>query len=87
MDSLYQTISGVVGNVDWGESLTIATWGFPGLNRFGARRRAASAWLAEETCFPEIIPPVTVLKVVGFIIQLRKKENIYILLTKKLSMI
>ena len=40
---------------------------------FGARRRAASAWLAEETRFPEIIPPVTILKAVGFIIQFRKK--------------
>ena len=54
---------------------------------FGARRRAASAWLVEETRFPEIIPPVTVLKVVGFIIQFQKKENIYMLLATKLLMI
>ena len=60
---------GLVGNVDWGESLTVVTCEFPGLNNFGARRRAASAWLAEETHFPEIIPPVTVLKAVDFIIQ------------------
>ena len=55
----------------------------------GARRRAASASLAEETRFLEIIPPVTVLKAVGFIIQFRKKEieNIYMLLATKLLMI
>ena len=54
----------------------------------GARRRAASAWLAEETRFPEIIPPVTVLKAVDFIIQFQKKgiENIYIMLATKLLM-
>ena len=86
MDSLFQTVNGLVGNIDWGESLTVVACEFPGLNSFGARRRAASVWLAEETCFPEIIPPVTVLKAVGFIIQFRKKgiENIYILLATKL---
>ena len=42
MDSLYQTINGLVGNIDWGESLTVAACKFPGLNSFGARRRAAS---------------------------------------------
>ena len=78
---------GLVGNVDWGESLTVVACEFMGLNRFGTRRRAASAWLAEETCFPEIIQLVTVLKAVGFIIQLQKKENIYILLATKLLMI
>ena len=54
----------------------------------GARKRASSAWLAKETSFPEIIPPVTVQKAVGFIIQFRKKgiENIYILLATKLLM-
>ena len=59
-----------------------------GLNSFGARRRAASAWPAEETRFPEIIPPVIVLKAVEFIIPFRKKgiENIYILLATKLFM-
>ena len=67
-DSLYQTVSGLVGNADWGESLTVGTCEFPGLNSFGARRRAASAWLAEETRFTEIIPVVTVQKVVVFII-------------------
>ena len=54
---------------------------------FGARRRATSVWLAEETRFPENIPPVIVLKAVGFIIQFRKKENIYILLATKLLII
>ena len=46
----------------------------------GARRRAASAWLAEETSFPETFPPVTVQKAVCFIIQFRKKgdrEHLY----------
>ena len=47
-----------------GESLTVAACEFLGLNSFGARRRAASAWLAEETRFTEIIPLVKVLKVV-----------------------
>ena len=51
---------------------------------FGARRRATSAWLAKETHFPEIYPPVTVLKKVGSIIQFLKKiENIYIQLAMK----
>ena len=31
-DSLYQTINGLVGNVDWGESLTVAACEFPGPN-------------------------------------------------------
>ena len=31
-DSLYQTVSGLVGNADWGESLTVAAYDFPGLN-------------------------------------------------------
>ena len=86
MDSLYQTVNGLVQNVDWGESLTVVAYKFRGLNNLSARRRAASVWLAEETCFPEIIPPVTVLKAVGFIIQFRKEENIYILLATKLLM-
>ena len=42
MDSLFQTVNGLVGNVDWGESLTAATCDFPGLNSFGARRRASN---------------------------------------------
>ena len=41
---------------------TGVSWDFPGLNSFGARRRATSAWLAEEAHFLEITPPVTVLK-------------------------
>ena len=73
MDSLYQIVNGLVGNVDWGESLTVAACDFPGLNSFGARRKAASVWLAEETRFPEIISLVTVLKVVDHVIQFRKK--------------
>ena len=32
MDSLYQTVNGLVGNVDWGESLTVAPYEFTGLN-------------------------------------------------------
>jgi hypothetical protein len=85
-DSLYQTVRGLVGNADWGESLTVAAYNFPGLNSFGARRRAASAWLAEETRFPENIPLVTVLKVVYHAIQFRKKkkENIYTLFATRL---
>ena len=31
-DSLYQTVNGIFGNVDWGESLTVVTCEFPGLN-------------------------------------------------------
>ena len=55
----------------------------------GSRRRAASAWLGEETRFPETIPPVTVQKAVGFIIQFHKKgvENICFLLIMKLLII
>ena len=68
-DSLYQTVNGIVGNVDWGESLTVVSCKFPSLNSFCARRRAASVWMAEETRFLENIPPGTVLKAVGFIIQ------------------
>ena len=51
MDSLHQTINGIVGNVDWGESLTVVACEFPGLNSFGARRRAASKRLAVELNF------------------------------------
>ena len=46
---------------------------------FGARRRAASAWLAEETYFLEITPLVIVLKAVCFTIQPLKIEGIFIL--------
>ena len=53
MDSLYQTVNGLVGNVDWVESLTIAACEFPGLNSFGARRRAAGKRLAVELNFPK----------------------------------
>ena len=31
-DSLYQTVNGLVGNVDWGESLTVVACDFLGLN-------------------------------------------------------
>ena len=86
IDSLYQAVNGLVGNVDWGESLTIVACEFPGPNSFGTRRRAAKAWMAEETHFPKNIPPVTVLKAVGFIIPSQKKENIYTLLVMKLLM-
>ena len=84
-DSPYQTVSELVGNADWGESFTVAACDFRGLNSFGARRRAASAWLAEETRFTEIIPLVTVLKVVDHEIQFqKKKENIYTLFAMRL---
>ena len=48
---------------------------------FGARRRETSAWLAEETHFLEIIPPVIVLKAVYFPIQFLSKmvKSIYIM--------
>ena len=32
-DSLHQTVNGLVGNVDWGESFTVVAYKFPGLNR------------------------------------------------------
>ena len=31
-DSLYQTVNGLVGNVDWGESLPVVAYEFPGPN-------------------------------------------------------
>ena len=31
-DSLYETVNGLVGNVDWGESLTVVACKFWGLN-------------------------------------------------------
>ena len=79
MDSLYQTVNGIVGNVEWGESLVVVSCEFPGLNSFGARRRASSAWLAKETRFPKIIPPVIVLRVcdekVMYKYQLQRKKE------------
>ena len=42
----------------------IGTQDFPGLKSFGARRRASSAWMAEEIFFLENILPVTVLKLI-----------------------
>ena len=33
-DSLYQAINGLVGNVDWGQSLSVVACEFPGLNKF-----------------------------------------------------
>ena len=33
MDSLYQIVNGLFGNVDWGESFTVAACKFPGLNK------------------------------------------------------
>ena len=50
-DSLDQTVNGLVGNVDWEDFFTVVTYEFPGPNRIGTRRRAASAWLAVERCF------------------------------------
>ena len=52
-DSPYQTVNGLVGNVDWGESFTVVACEFPGPNSFGTRRRAASAWLAVENYFSQ----------------------------------
>ena len=37
MDSLYQIVNGLVGNVDWGESLSVAANEFPGLNTTSRR--------------------------------------------------
>ena len=54
MDSLHQTVNGLVGNVDWGESLSVVSCEFPGLNSSGGRRRGASVWLSMETYFPKI---------------------------------
>ena len=34
MDSLYQIVNGLVGNIDWGESLTVVACEFPGPNTF-----------------------------------------------------
>ena len=31
-DSPYQIVNGLVGNVDWGESLTVVAYEFQGLN-------------------------------------------------------
>ena len=52
-DSLHQTVNGLVGNVDWGESFTVVACEFPGPNKIGARRRTASAWLAVENYFSQ----------------------------------
>ena len=64
MDSPYQTISNLFGNGYWGESLLLVPRIFPGINSFGARRREANAWLAEEIRFLKIISPVIVQKLV-----------------------
>ena len=32
MDSLYQIVNGLVGNIDWGEYLTVVAYEFPSLN-------------------------------------------------------
>ena len=32
MNSLFETVNRIVGNVDWGEPLTVASCEFPGLN-------------------------------------------------------
>ena len=36
-DSLHQTVNELVGNVDWGESLTVASCEFLGLNKVVSR--------------------------------------------------
>ena len=33
-DSLYQKVDGIIGNVDWGESLAVVACDFLGLNNF-----------------------------------------------------
>ena len=55
----------------------------------GARRRATNAWLAEETHFLKITPPVTVLKLVCFTHPLLKikRKSICILYKMKWLMI
>ena len=63
-DSLHQIVNGLVGNIDWGESLTVAACEFPGPNRIGARRRDTSAWLAVEICFPKTTLPADLLNLV-----------------------
>ena len=45
MDSLYQTVNGLVGNVDWGESLTVAACEFRGLNKGEGGIRRGIEWL------------------------------------------
>ena len=52
-DSVYQIVNGLVGNVDWGESLSVVAYEFLGLNGSSARRRAANEWLAVETYFSQ----------------------------------
>ena len=49
---------------------TIVTYNF-----LGTRRRAISAWMAEEARFLKIIPPVIVLKIVCFTNPLLKKKE------------
>ena len=70
-DSLYQTVNGLVGNVDWGESLTVVACEFRGLNRVFFKN-------TPKNLAPETFPPVTVLKAVNFV------ENSYIMLATKL---
>ena len=51
-DSLYQTVNGLVGNVDWGESLTVVACEFPGLNTSLDPNR--------DQVFPLLIPSVSI---------------------------
>ena len=88
-DSLHQTVTGYLGTLIGENPLLLLPNNFQASIVSSSRRRDASAWLAEETRFPEIIPPATILKAVGFIIQFWKKgvENIFFLLTMRLLII
>ena len=48
IDSPHQTVDDLIGIVYWGDSLLSVPGIFLGINRFGARRRATSAWMVEE---------------------------------------
>ena len=73
----------LIGNAYSGESLLLLPMIFQASIVFGARRRATSAWLAEETHLLKITPPVIVLKAI-FLIQIPKRiENICLLWTTK----
>ena len=86
MDFPYQTVMGQLGTLTGENPLLLFPANFQGSTVSGARRRAASVWLAEETRFPKTIPSVTVQKAACFIIQFLKRgvESICILSTTKL---
>ena len=61
-DSPYQTVMGYLGTFTRENPLLLLLAIFQASIVFGARRRAASAWLAVETYFPKIIPPTDIWK-------------------------